>query len=77
VLLAGGVTALAALITISSGLFLAGGVVLVFAFWCWYAALRMGGADLQVQSDHVARWFSIGLWATLLNASVVLDLVVL
>lgn len=77
VLLAGGVTVLAALITISSGLFLAGGVVLVFAFWYWYAALRMGGADLQVQSDHVARWFSIGLWATLLNASVVLDLVVL
>ncbi|WP_241430396.1 UbiA family prenyltransferase [Halococcus salifodinae] len=77
VLFAGVSTALAALINIYYGLFLAGGMLLLFTLCYSYIALRIRNTEPKVQSDRVSRWFSIGLWATVMNSSMVLDLALL
>ncbi|EMA51253.1 hypothetical protein C450_12275 [Halococcus salifodinae DSM 8989] len=77
VLLAGVSTALAALINIYYALFLAGGILLLFALCYLYVALRIRNTKQQVQSDRVSRWFSIGLWGTIMNSSIVIDLALL
>lgn len=77
VLLASVLTVLAALINIYYALFLAGGMLLLFALCYSYMALRIRNTKPQVQSNRVSRWFGIGLWATIMNASMVLDLALL
>lgn len=75
VLLAGVSTALAGVIDIYYTLFLAGGILLLFALCYVYIAIRIRNAGQRVQSDRVSCWFSVGLWATVVNASMVFDLV--
>lgn len=74
VLVASMLTALSSAIALMYASFLTGGILLLAALA--YLALFVAIRDLRAQAktDHVAAWFSIGLWATIQNAAVALDL---
>lgn len=74
VVLAAGVTALGGVLCLLRGFYLAGGVVLFFAFCYLLIAIELRDATQQAKSDRVARRFNIGLWATILNAATAVSL---
>lgn len=73
-LLAAVLTAVASVVSVYYISFLTGTVLLFSTLGYSCICIHVRGVREKIQSDRVSRWFSIGLWATIQNSAVAIDL---